>query len=70
MDSLQQELTHLVALMAAPFRESWKQYAWAKANILAQHDPFTYAELPRLLQAAMKSTSTSTPESGTQEVKA
>lgn len=70
MNSLQLELDHLIALMAPPYRESWKQYAWAKANILAEHDPSRYGALPQLLAAAMKSTSTGTQASGMQEGKA
>lgn len=52
-ESLLYELNHLVNLCAPPYRESWSAYAWAKAKGLAEHDPETYADLPRLLKEAM-----------------
>lgn len=52
-ESLQCELQHLCNLCAEPYRESWKKYAWAKAQILASSDPETYADLPALLTEAL-----------------
>jgi hypothetical protein len=54
MTSLQTELAHLVNLMAPPYRENWKAYAWAKAQILEQHNPKDYAGLPAALARAMQ----------------
>jgi hypothetical protein len=54
MTSLQIELAHLIALMAPPFREHWKKYCWAKAQILEQHNPKDYAGLPAALAKAMQ----------------
>jgi len=53
---LHSELRHLINLMAEPYREGWKSYAWAKANALAASDP-VYRELPRLLREAMQTDS-------------
>ncbi len=64
MSELQLELQHLIALMAPPWRDYWAQYCWIKAKGLAQHDPDTYRDLPRLLTDAMQSASsaaTATP---------
>ena len=52
-ESLQYELTHLVNLCAPPYRESWRNYVWAKAQILARSNPETYSELPALLTKAL-----------------
>lgn len=55
MTNLETELAHLVNLMAAPYREHWKAYCWAKAVYLSEHNPTDYAELPARLKAAMTS---------------
>lgn len=52
-ESLQYELTHLCNLCAAPYRDAWRGYVWAKAQVLASHDPETYAQLPALLTQAL-----------------
>ena len=54
-ESLQYELTHLCNLAAPPYRECWAAYIWVKAKGLAEHDPATYGDLPRLLKEAMGS---------------
>jgi hypothetical protein len=71
MTNLETELTHLVALMADPYRENWKAYCWAKAQILAQHNPADYAGLPAALANRMKSDSPANGRqvSSTNEVK-
>jgi hypothetical protein len=63
MTNLETELMHLVNLMAPPYTEQWKAYSWAKAKALARSNPEDYAELPQMLAAAMKSSSSA--ESGT-----
>jgi hypothetical protein len=50
---METELSHLVSLMAPPFRENWKAYAWAKALELSA-DP-EFAGLPAALKKAMQS---------------
>lgn len=57
MTSIETELAHLVSLMAPPYRENWKAYCWAKAQILAEHNPKDYPELPSRLKRAMQSDS-------------
>ena len=65
MSALQTELAHLVALMAPPYRESWKAYCWAKANVLAESNPSDYASLPQLLKEAMQPKSSDSGAAGT-----
>lgn len=67
MDALQTELAHLVALMAPPYRDAWRQYCWAKANVLAEGNPTEYGELPKLLAREMRSKDTSTPTTSAAE---
>ena len=50
--TIHEHLAHLVALMAAPYHEGWKRYAWERAKELAEADP-ELAELPRMLTEAM-----------------
>lgn len=50
--TLQDHLTHLIALMAEPYHDAWKTYAWDRAKELAAKDP-ELADLPRLLTEAM-----------------
>ncbi len=54
MTPCDEELQHLVNLMAEPYREPWRAYAWAKANALAASDPENYRDLPKRLATAMK----------------
>lgn len=57
MTPCDEELQHLINLMAPPYREAWKAYAWAKATALAASDPENYAGLPQRLAQAMKPSS-------------
>ena len=50
--SLDQHLAHLIALLAPPYREAWREYVWHRAQELAKEPEF--ASLPRLLTAAMR----------------
>lgn len=52
-ESLQYELTHLVGLAAAPYREYWTAYVKAKAKGLAKHYPEEYSQLPQMLEKAL-----------------
>lgn len=54
MTPTEEELIHLVNLMADPYRDHWKAYCWAKAQGLAKSDPENYATLPERLKAAMQ----------------
>jgi hypothetical protein len=65
MTNLQVELSHLINLMAAPYRESWKTYCWAKAVYLSESNPHEYSELPRLLKEAMLQQSSTSEASDT-----
>lgn len=56
-----EHLAHLLKMLAPPFTENYKAWAWDRAKEIAK-DP-EHAELPKMLAAAM--TSTSTPTSGT-----
>lgn len=53
MTNLETELAHLVNLMAAPYRDNWKTYCWAKAVYLSESNATEYGNLPRLLKEAM-----------------
>lgn len=53
MTNLETELAHLVNLMAAPYRDNWKTYCWAKAVYLSESNATEYGDLPRLLKDAM-----------------
>lgn len=57
MTPLEMELRHLISLMAPPYRDNWKAYCWAKAQILAEHNAKDYAGLPAALVKAMQSDS-------------
>lgn len=65
MDALQTELSHLVNLMAEPWREQWKSYCWAKAVYLSESNPNEYATLPQLLKEAMQPKSSASVVAGT-----
>lgn len=65
MTALQTELSHLVNLMAEPWREQWKSYCWAKAVYLAESNPQDYASLPQMLKEAMLPKSSSSEAAGT-----
>lgn len=64
MTNLETELAHLVNLMAAPYRDNWKTYCWAKAVYLSESNPTEYGDLPQLLKEAMQPTSSASVESG------
>ena len=65
MTNLQTELSHLINLMAAPYRESWKTYCWAKAVYLSESNPHEYGDLPRQLKEAMLRQSSTSAASAT-----
>jgi hypothetical protein len=50
--TIDEHLAHLVTLMAEPYHEAWRIYAWARAKELAAKEP-ELADLPRLLTEAM-----------------
>jgi hypothetical protein len=56
-----EHLTHLVSLMAPPFREAWRQYCWRRAKELAKDpelaDPPAQLSL-RLLESGTATTKT------------
>lgn len=55
MTNLEEELQHLLNLMAEPYRAYWQPYCEAKARGLAKKYPEEYLTLPDLLAAALKS---------------
>lgn len=57
MTRLQTELAHLLALAAPPYRKAWSDYVKNKAQVMANWQPDLYADLPRLLEEAMRSPS-------------
>jgi hypothetical protein len=57
-----QHLAHLLWLMAPPFMENWKAYAWSRAKELAASDA-ELSELPSLLAAAVTSATTQSESS-------
>jgi hypothetical protein len=70
MDALSTELTHLLSLMAPPYRDAWIEYCKIKARGLAKHYPEDYAQLPSLLDTeitklAQATTFTPTEDTGT-----
>ena len=50
--TLDDHLEHLVALLAPPYREAWREYVWQRAKDLSMEPGL--AELPRLLTRAMR----------------
>ena len=57
--TIEQHLAHLIALLAPPYREAWRAYAWDRAQKLASEQP-ELAELPRLLTDVMRAKAIST----------
>ena len=52
MTRLEQELSHMLRMLAPPFTENWRHCIWAKAQEMAKDREF--ADLPRLLTEHMR----------------
>lgn len=61
MDRLETELSHMLRLLAPPFRASWREYVWEKAKHLEATD-LDFAGLTARLAASLQPPSATSSE--------